>query len=625
MQQPAVGNEAGGEYACESRGNMKMKKYKSGAPFGFSLPRRLLALFLIFVLTLYAVGMAVAVRLGNNAFAEVRRTYETRVSALADQLDAELQRIQSQIYYTMLRTDVQYMSLVTPSLSFPDIYNNVSAVAELMYALQNSSGLLEKATIYFPLLGKYISSDGRFETFSDEDRQFLAQYNENGGQEIVVATEEGLCLVSDSMRIAGTTQAGNTETAAVIRVALSRRAIADWCDIFSEDGKAYLFGAPWHNAACFLSAGSAGYDQQVVSADIVQLTEKMEATEDVYSDVAQVDGQETLRVLCRVGNRSLWVAGYIRAGALQSASRPFSVWQLVLTAFLLLEVGVFFYIVRKLIAHPINRFAGEVQNLEKEGVLQLAEKPNNDMDFLYQAFLGVSGKLKAALEQAYNNKLLVYQSEIKFLQAQVNPHFLYNSFYHLYRMAKMEDNEGVAEMSRRLSSYYRYITRSDQNEVPLTMEYQNISDYTEIQTIRFGDRIKVELEPIPPGYETLMVPRFVLQPLFENAYNHGVEKIAAGRIQLRFEPRPGALVILVENNGACSDEELRALTAYLESTEPGEKITALKNVKGRMKLLDGDLSVSHGSLGGFCAELTLSVPEDLTANIEKDEREKEEK
>ena len=54
-----------------------MKKYKSGAPFGFSLPRRLLALFLIFVLVLYAVGMAVAIRLGNNAFAEVRRTYET--------------------------------------------------------------------------------------------------------------------------------------------------------------------------------------------------------------------------------------------------------------------------------------------------------------------------------------------------------------------------------------------------------------------------------------------------------------------------------------------------------------------------------------------------------------------
>lgn len=61
----------------------------------------------------------------------------------------------------------------------------------------------------------------------------------------------------------------------------------------------------------------------------------------------------------------------------------------------------------------------------------------------------------------------------------------------------------------------------------------------------------------------------------------------------------------MENNGACSDEELAALTQYLEHTEPGQKITALKNVKERMKLLGGDLAVSRGTLGGFCASLTL--------------------
>ena len=221
----------------------------------------------------------------------------------------------------------------------------------------------------------------------------------------------------------------------------------------------------------------------------------------------------------------------------------------------------------------------------------------------------MSGKLKAALEQSYKNKVLIYQAEIKYLQAQVNPHFLYNSFYHLYRMAKMEDNEGVAEMSRRLSSYYRYITRSDQNEVPLEMEYQNIVDYTDIQTIRFGDRIQVELEPLPDAYKNLTVPRFVLQPLFENAYYHGVEKQQSGRIRLQFRPEPGALVILVENNGACTDEELAAITQYLSRSEEGEKITALKNVKGRMRLLGGDLSISRGSLGGFCAALTLPCGE----------------
>ena len=81
--------------------------------------------------------------------------------------------------------------------------------------------------------------------------------------------------------------------------------------------------------------------------------------------------------------------------------------------------------------------------------------------------------------------------------------------------------------------------------------------------------------------------------------------MSSGCIRLRFEEKPGALVILVENNGTCTDEELAALTQYLENTEPGQKITALKNVKERMKLLGGDLAVSRGALGGFCVALTL--------------------
>ena len=297
------------------------------------------------------------------------------------------------------------------------------------------------------------------------------------------------------------------------------------------------------------------------------------------------------------------------SAVIKSAANSFMMWQAVFTAFLLLEIGVFFYLMRRMVARPINRFASEVMRLEKEGILQLAEKPDGDMDFLYEAFLEMSSKLKQVLEQSYKNKVLIYQSEIKYLQAQVNPHFLYNSFYHLYRMAKMEDNDGVAEMSSRLSSYYRYITRSDQNEVPLEMEYQNIVDYTEIQTIRFGTRINVELEPLPDKFKYLIVPRFVLQPLFENAYYHGVEKMTAGHIRLKFIQNQANLIILVENNGACSDEELSGLKQYLERNEEGEKITALKNVKGRMKLLGGELNISRGSLGGFCAELILPYTE----------------
>ena len=595
-----------------------MKKQKGGAPFKFSLPRRLLVVFLAFVMLPYAVGMVFAMRMAQSAIPGAEQTYKTRVASLAEQLDTELSRIESQVYYNIRRTPLQYMSLVTDDFSFPEIYDSVVDTRDIVYALRNSSGLLEKSTVYFPLIGRKISSDGSFVPFTEKDKQFLDMYQQREDMGFLATIDGGLCMLSDSRRVAGSARKANSPDAAVLRLDFSDRALEQWCDIFPQESQICLIGAPWNGEPYFLSAGETRYSPAVLKKDMVDLIGRQPDGAD--TSVLRMDGEETLRIVCRVGQRPLWVGSYMDAAILKSATSTFTIWQIVLTAFLLLQVGVFFYLMRRMVAQPINRFAGEVQRLEKEGMLQLAETPANDMDFLYEAFLGVSGKLKAALEQSYKNKVLIYQAEIKYLQAQVNPHFLYNSFYHLYRMAKMEDNEGVAEMSRRLSSYYRYITRSDQNEVPLEMEYQNIVDYTDIQTIRFGDRIQVELEPLPDAYKNLTVPRFVLQPLFENAYYHGVEKQQSGRIRLQFRPEPGTLVILVENNGACTDEELAAITQYLTRSETGEKITALKNVKGRMRLLGGDLSISRGSLGGFCAALTLPCKKMNPAKEEKEEK-----
>lgn len=95
----------------------------------------------------------------------------------------------------------------------------------------------------------------------------------------------------------------------------------------------------------------------------------------------------------------------------------------------------------------------------------------------------------------------------------------------------------MAEMSMKLSAYYRYITRQRPDRGALSMEYQNIVDYTEIQTIRFGERIAVELQPLPEAYRELNVPRFILQPMFENAYNHGVEKMENGISSFGLNPK----------------------------------------------------------------------------------------
>lgn len=107
------------------------------------------------------------------------------------------------------------------------------------------------------------------------------------------------------------------------------------------------------------------------------------------------------------------------------------------------------------------------------------------------------------------------------------------------------------------------------------------------------------------------------QPLFENAYNHGVEKMENGLIQLRFKMKPEFLNIYVENNGSCPDAELEKLTQYLNSTDRKAECTALKNVKLRMQMQGGDLQVSHGTLGGFGVSLRLPLHPAHSLNTEQ--------
>ena len=585
-----------------------MKRQRENGKFKFDLPRRLLVFFLALIIVPYTIGMIFAQQMAQKAIPGAEETYSTRLETLSDQLDTELSRIESQMYYNAQRMPVQFMSLVTSSFSFADIYSNVVSTRDIIYALHNSSGLLERTTVYFPQIERKISSEGSFVHFSQSDETFLESYSQSGGLNILMSINGELCMVCDSLRMVGMVRKEYSGEAAVFRLELSDKALAKWCNVFSDEGQVCLISTQKGSQTYFLNVGNGPYESDVLRDNMSHAIED-QSSEDSSVDIISLSNTQTLRIISQVGQRQLWIACYMDSAVIKSAANSFMMWQAVFTAFLLLEIGVFFYLMRRMVARPINRFASEVMRLEKEGILQLAEKPDGDMDFLYEAFLEMSSKLKQVLEQSYKNKVLIYQSEIKYLQAQVNPHFLYNSFYHLYRMAKMEDNDGVAEMSSRLSSYYRYITRSDQNEVPLEMEYQNIVDYTEIQTIRFGTRINVELEPLPDKFKYLIVPRFVLQPLFENAYYHGVEKMTAGHIRLKFIQKQANLIILVENNGACSDEELSGLKQYLERNEEGEKITALKNVKGRMKLLGGELNISRGSLGGFCAELILPYTE----------------
>jgi two-component system, sensor histidine kinase YesM len=206
----------------------------------------------------------------------------------------------------------------------------------------------------------------------------------------------------------------------------------------------------------------------------------------------------------------------------------------------------------------------------------------------------------------------VQNAELKQLQYQINPHFLYNSLLIIYSLVKMGDSECAMKLARHMGNYYQYITRSSSEEVPLVKEITHAKDYVGIQRIRFSNRIKAEFEEIPEGMQNFIVPRLIVQPIIENSYNHGLkDKIRDGILKVQMQQEQGYLSIFVEDNGEeMKEEKLAELRRMLGSNDPGIEKSGLLNVHRRLQIKygsDSGIHVSQGEYGGLRVEIRIKT------------------
>lgn len=212
------------------------------------------------------------------------------------------------------------------------------------------------------------------------------------------------------------------------------------------------------------------------------------------------------------------------------------------------------------------------------------DKPN-EFQYLTERFNLTLLKLKETVSLLYHQRILMQQAQIKQLQAQINPHFLYNSFFILDNMIAMEDYEAASLFSRRLGQYFRYVTRDARDTVFLSEELDHARSYVEVQRIRFGRRMDILFPENPFRAAQVQVPRLTLQPILENAFVHSLEKAEHGRLEVRVMDSGTEMTVEVENTGFQGGQErLNQLMARLEDDSPEQEITGLMNVHRRLKL-----------------------------------------
>ncbi|WP_171804975.1 sensor histidine kinase [Mahella australiensis] len=327
-----------------------------------------------------------------------------------------------------------------------------------------------------------------------------------------------------------------------------------------------------------------------------------------------IDGQNYSIIYKKSDSLDTALIAYIPESDMFGSLEKYNKWFWFVSALTACMIIAFSYGLRYMIVQPLSRLIGAFEDMDRNNVnVAVSYEPQDELSYLYARFNEMIKKMQDLIQQAYEEKLRAQHAELKQLQYQINPHFLYNSFFLIYRMAKMNDCDGIMLLTQHLANFYRFITRASNDEVTLQDEMDHVKNYVAIQSIRFGERIKVEITDLPLQCQDLEIPRLTIQPLVENAYTHGLKnKIDGGIIKINVESTSNEVIISVEDNGdEVTDSMIEELSKMLASDDV-DKSTGMFNVHRRLKLKYGSnsgIEVLRGKMGGMCVRAHIRYEE----------------
>ncbi len=203
--------------------------------------------------------------------------------------------------------------------------------------------------------------------------------------------------------------------------------------------------------------------------------------------------------------------------------------------------------------------------------------------------------------EAARLRQLVEESRFAQLQSQINPHFLFNTLQSVASMAQIECATVTGDMVVRLANFFRYTLETDESMVPLERELALLRDYISLQELRFGERISFEMD-CDSQSNTVYVPKFILQPLVENAIVHGMRnRNEGGRIRIVTSIDSVCCRIQVTDNGS-------GFTYTGDtSSATGRRSIGLHNISSRVQLMGGMFRLYSLPRLGTTARLLLPI------------------
>ncbi len=296
---------------------------------------------------------------------------------------------------------------------------------------------------------------------------------------------------------------------------------------------------------------------------------------------------------------------------------------ITLTAFIL-SAFVCAWFITVNIARPISNLSVAMERTRSSGWLKKldAEMPNNEIGRLAESYNGMIEYLNELFKRLLEDEKNVQKAEMRVLQEQIKPHFLYNTLGTISYMAVQENASKVHDALETLGSFYRNFLSKGDHEIPLKRELRITQDYLALQKLRYGDIFEDEYVIDDTTLEC-MIPKLILQPLVENCIYHGVrlkgEKCVI-RITTRMEE--GSLHIIMYDSGVgMSTEQIKNVLEARE--EEDAKILSGFGLRGTIKRIryyyDFDNVVQIRSEPGEYTIIEICIPKMKETETEGEE------
>lgn len=291
-----------------------------------------------------------------------------------------------------------------------------------------------------------------------------------------------------------------------------------------------------------------------------------------------------------------YLVGYVSLDTLLAPVQNFNLFSIAMLVLAGLVSIVVCFSLSRTINRPFSRLTNVFRQVEEGNMnVSLDVQPGtpNEFAMVYNRFNDMIEQINDLMTQRVEQEKVLEQAKYRELQAHIAPHFLYNSFNVLRHSILMGDADTAAQMTKLLASYFKYLTyKGEQTTIRLEEEYQHMLDYLEIQKIRFRDNIVVEIAPLPDIYKDVLVPPFILQPLMENVFKHGIHnRPSGGKITLGIQREGDVLHLCVRDNGiGVTQEALVMLRSAIAHGETTTEHSGLVNIGKRLEFYSGGQS-----------------------------------